>query len=511
MKSFKATSFAIKFLFWVILISLAIFYFLPVDEFGLKCGRESPIPYIILLLAILLPLMVAIIERLKKKISNSMFGAILLILLFFLLTLIIILNQGCSRCGYSWWVTRSDMNQLKFAQEMFYEKNNRYADTQEELIADVKIFNEKLKNRTTGEEFTDKDGKGIEGGDNNPETWAAVSYIRYKKLNKWCRMVSEEYMYICDQDGCYEEVVEEIELPETKAQIQSLEIIPSQQSEEGIIYQEGAKIVVIGKKLSKVEFRQRGGGQIYISPEGGLMGTGIKTEAKDGEEKWESSLLPIERFLNELCAIGFDSEDNKVGEVCLFNVYGQALVESETVNWKVYRNEEYRFELKNPKEFDYKVVSMPFSTDIAYLYFNWAKNNNKVQFRISINQIPHKYGTAHTVQVENANISKEVEVINIKIPENFTTEFTSYHLSLPEDEVWESVNSWDIYSRFCTDKNFIPKSDCETNPLDATKAQMENDFEFQMHCEGSEWGGIEGAEKCDKLYSQILSTFKFLE
>ena len=115
------------------------------------------------------------------------------------------------------------------------------------------------------------------------------------------------------------------ETPETRAQIQSLEITPSQQSEEGIVYQEGAKAVATGKELSKVEFRQRGGGQIYTSPEGGLIGTGIKTEVKDGEEKWESLQLPTERLLSEFCAIGFDSEGNKVGEVCLFNVYGQAL------------------------------------------------------------------------------------------------------------------------------------------------------------------------------------------
>ena len=35
--------------------------------------------------------------------------------------------------------------------------------------------------------------------------------------------------------------------PEVEPQIQKLEIIPSQKTEEGIVYQEGAKAIVIGK------------------------------------------------------------------------------------------------------------------------------------------------------------------------------------------------------------------------------------------------------------------------
>jgi len=124
--------------------------------------------------------------------------------------------------------------------------------------------------------------------------------------------------------------------PEVEPQIQKLEIIPSQKTEEGIVYQEGAKAIVIGKNLAKVEFRQRGGGQIYTSPEGGLVGVGVKIEVKDETEKWEM-LLPLGRSMNEFCAFGFNANGEKIGEICLFNVYGEekvAEVKTECDKWR---------------------------------------------------------------------------------------------------------------------------------------------------------------------------------
>ena len=114
---------------------------------------------------------------------------------------------------------------------------------------------------------------------------------------------------------------------ETKPQIQTLEIIPSEKSDEGLItyYREGAKAVATGINLSKVEFRQRGGGtQIYTSPEGGLIGVSTMADVKNGEEKWEVP-LPSERLMLTLCAVGFDAEESKVGEVCLHNILPESL------------------------------------------------------------------------------------------------------------------------------------------------------------------------------------------
>lgn len=121
-----------------------------------------------------------------------------------------------------------------------------------------------------------------------------------------------------------------------EAKLITLEITPSQETEEGIVYQEGAKAIATGKNLAKVEFRQRGGGQIYTSPEGGLVGTGKKTETKEGKERWEL-LLPSDRLIPEFCAIGFGVNGEKIGEICLPNVFGQQTIaekeETECDKW----------------------------------------------------------------------------------------------------------------------------------------------------------------------------------
>ncbi len=93
------------------------------------------------------------------------------------------------------------MHLLKSSQEIFYAQNHRYADTQEELI-DAEIIDEKSKNRITEKELTDRDGNGIEGGDNDPETWSVTTYIPYKEIDTWCRVVSEGHWFTCNQNGC---------------------------------------------------------------------------------------------------------------------------------------------------------------------------------------------------------------------------------------------------------------------------------------------------------------------
>jgi len=118
------------------------------------------------------------------------------------------------------------------------------------------------------------------------------------------------------------EVSEELTEEAQEAKLISLEIIPSQKTEKGIVYPEGAKAIAIGKNLARVEFRQRGGGtEIYTSPEGGLVGIGKKIEVKEGKEKYET-LLPSKRLMREFCVLGFDQKERKIGEICLFNVRG---------------------------------------------------------------------------------------------------------------------------------------------------------------------------------------------
>ena len=200
----KTIPLSIKVSLLVSAIGLVIFYNLPTDEFGEMCGSNSLIPFGLGFTMVLLPLMVIIIERRKKEISNATFVKILIALIT--LSLIVSLSfllSGCSRCYPAWMRTIPNMRQLSMAQEIFYKENNRYADTQEELMETLGM-NVKFTD-STNKELTDKDGEGIEGGDNNPETWSTTCYISYKEFNNWCRLTDKEYWYTCNQDGCYKE------------------------------------------------------------------------------------------------------------------------------------------------------------------------------------------------------------------------------------------------------------------------------------------------------------------
>lgn len=100
---------------------------------------------------------------------------------------------------------------------------------------------------------------------------------------------------------------------EIKSEILKMEIIPSEKTDAGIFYQEGAKAVVLGVNLSKVEFYQK---------EGDFAVVGKKTETQNGKEKWESDFLPTGKLFVNFCAVGSDSKNNEIGEVCLSDVKG---------------------------------------------------------------------------------------------------------------------------------------------------------------------------------------------
>jgi len=203
LNNMKTIPLSIKASLLISAIGLVVFYNLPMDEFGVICGSNNLVPLGTGSTIVLLPLIVAIIDRRNKKISNATLVKILIAsTTLFLAMGLYFISFGCSRCRPGWMRTIADVRQLGMAQEIFYKQNKRYADTQEELM---EIIGVKLKELETGKEITDKDGKGIEGGDNDPKTWSATCHMTYKEFNDWCRLIDKDYWYTCNQDGCYEE------------------------------------------------------------------------------------------------------------------------------------------------------------------------------------------------------------------------------------------------------------------------------------------------------------------
>jgi len=174
--------------------------------FGVKLNHPL-LPYIILVLAILFEI---IAHWLRKKnnlpVKKSIFSFSSFLLLFFIAWLffgfLLVSMCACGSIGKAKDALKiSDLRQVKIAQEMFYEKNSRFAVSQKELV-DAGIFTTALINPTTKKEYTDADGLGLEGGDNNPNTWSVQAILMDYNLEICSREKQKLIFYYCNQTDC---------------------------------------------------------------------------------------------------------------------------------------------------------------------------------------------------------------------------------------------------------------------------------------------------------------------
>ena len=202
-------------IFYVISIGIA-YSPLPRDECGNVCGiigKNDPLYYLLYgwALASILAIIELILNFIKKTSKKKSF-IVLVISLSLILLYCIWYAFLCTTCMRShppsceiygtteFLDAKSAARQFIFVQELFYDEYLRYADTQDELV-NTGFLSKKIINPLTDKEFTDKDGSGIEGGDNEPKTWSIAVYIPKKEF-KWCKLVSGGFWYTCDQYGC---------------------------------------------------------------------------------------------------------------------------------------------------------------------------------------------------------------------------------------------------------------------------------------------------------------------
>gem|GEM_PF-5114133 len=101
----------------------------------------------------------------------------------------------------------SDIQTIKAAQDEFQKKHFRYADNQEDLVKDG-LLRTVLTDPYTMEEYADADGSGIEGGDNDDQTWAAKAgvYGGAPSTAVICGIEKPDSdpdeFYFCDQREC---------------------------------------------------------------------------------------------------------------------------------------------------------------------------------------------------------------------------------------------------------------------------------------------------------------------
>lgn len=167
------------------------------------------------------------------------------------------------------------------------------------------------------------------------------------------------------------------------SELLGLYILPSDKIENAIRYSEGAKAVLKGRNLSKVEFYQTGGGtDIYNSKEGGLLGQGVKTVNANGE-LWKIN-LPKEKRFAEICALGFDAKNNKVGRLCLQNVYDTL---SETLNWRTFEDTRFGFSFKYPDNWTINKTDLP-QTSVKGLAETIVLTQNNKKYYLEKSEIP---------------------------------------------------------------------------------------------------------------------------
>ena len=131
---------------------------------------------------------------------------IFIFILFFLLIIFIAFFMAISmqgRCKTMSAKILSDLRIIAAAQEIFYQKNSRYADTQQELSELMSVAYDPV----TKKEYTDEDGVGIEGGDDNPNTWSVQALLRDAVKREICLEEQPEpetssSIGLCNEDGC---------------------------------------------------------------------------------------------------------------------------------------------------------------------------------------------------------------------------------------------------------------------------------------------------------------------
>jgi len=174
----------------------------------------------------------------------------------------------------------------------------------------------------------------------------------------------------------------------------------------------------------------------------------------------------------------------------------EKVVEDETADWETYRNEEYGFEIKYPKDWRGDFETMTFRSGTP-------ESKSFLMFMIETGEGFRRYvgGAGKCTDREEFKISG---ITGIKV----YCYYPKWKVK-PDGEIelpFSLIDEHIIIGHLCADENFIPYDynieECETGIYN-------NYFWFELTCQGEEWLGETGRNRCSQLFNQLLSTFRF--
>lgn len=196
--------------------------------------------------------------------------------------------------------------------------------------------------------------------------------------------------------------------------------------------------------------------------------------------------------------------------------------EIDTSNWKTYKNLKQRFEIKLPPvgewDYDIRIDEIDERTGLAFFdgFLKTQEEKSYLRFLIRINLFSEI--TPFFPPDPFCQAKREITLWNYKILQKV---FSSYSPQIKTEKLEECDSTLD---RFLLDEHSIETRVCLNKDLKAYDAEFGRNGEyffycteedplyyFSLYCKGEIWAGKEGSDRCNKLFNQILSTFKFIK
>lgn len=192
----------------------------------------------------------------------------------------------------------------------------------------------------------------------------------------------------------------------------------------------------------------------------------------------------ISSSLHKSCLEYFEDDDEK----------------DEMADWKTYKNEEYGFSFKYSENWNVK------EDNVRNIVFA----GDEINFSIGINN--YSDIGAWSGCIING---EEIAIEDIKLYPKIYTYLEKSKFSQNQKECSQSPlgNSHIIYTELCIDENnqFLNLENHCNEYDEYSDNNKDFYYQFLLDCEGNQWKGRENMNRCEQLFEQILSTFKFTE